>query len=113
MRSPDDLRKLIEAATWAGTYWHDGMKREHPIGMYLKLADALSDLLAEREWRPIETAKKDGTEVWVYAAPYQDLPGFQCRCGYHSEGGWCVDELREVTHWMPLPPPPAEKEPSL
>ena len=75
------------------------------------LVAEIERLLREREWQPIETAPRDGTNVWVYAAPFQDLPGFQCRYGYHPEGGWCVDELREVTHWQPLLLPP-DKEPT-
>lgn len=58
------------------------------------------------KWNPIETAPKDGTEVWVYVAPREGLRGFQCVCAYHPDAGWCADELREVTHWMPLPEPP-------
>lgn len=59
-----------------------------------------------KEWQPIGTAPTDGARVIVYAAPYQGLPGFVCVADYHPDGGWCVDELREVTHWMPLPAPP-------
>lgn len=58
------------------------------------------------KWNPIETAPTDGTEVWVYVAPRDGLKGFQCVCAYHPDAGWCADELREVTHWMPLPEPP-------
>lgn len=57
-------------------------------------------------WQPIETAPKDGTEVLVYAAPYEDLRGFQTVAAWHEAAGWCVDELREATHWMPLSEPP-------
>lgn len=72
--------------------------------------------LAERgvfvvEWKPIETAPKDGTVVWVYVAArsegvQEELPAFQTCCAYHPDAGWCADELREVTHWMPLLPEP-------
>lgn len=53
-------------------------------------------------WQPIETAPTDGTMVWVYAAEHDGLPAFQCPCAYHHGGGWCVDELRYVTHWVPI-----------
>jgi len=58
------------------------------------------------KWQPIETAPMDGTAVLVYAAPWGNLPGFQDIASWHKEAGWCVDELREVTHWMSLPEPP-------
>jgi hypothetical protein len=56
-------------------------------------------------WQPIETAPLDEW-VLVYAAPAHGLDGFICTARYHSDGGWCVDELRHTTHWMPLPEPP-------
>ena len=63
------------------------------------------------EWKPIETAPKDGTVVWVDVAArsegvQEELPAFQTCCAYHPDAGWCADELREVTHWMPLLPEP-------
>jgi hypothetical protein len=54
-------------------------------------------------------APRDGTWVLVYASPREGLPGFVCPAAYHQDAGWCVDELRHATHWMPLPPPPPEE----
>jgi hypothetical protein len=56
-------------------------------------------------WQPIETAPLDEW-VLVYAATAHGLGGFICTARHHSDGGWCVDELRHTTHWMPLPEPP-------
>lgn len=53
-------------------------------------------------WMPIETAPRDGTMVWVYTAAREGLRSFQGPCAYHPDAGWCTDELREVTHWVPL-----------
>jgi len=67
-------------------------------------------------WYDIESAPKDGIEVLVYDPVYSkkglicvaswiddDTPGFR-------DAGWfdVIDEipLRNVTHWMPLPPSP-------
>lgn len=69
-------------------------------------------------WRPIATAPTDGTVVWFYTAAAHGLPAFQGPCAYHKDAGWCTDELRPVTHWVPLqevylPPPilsPLERE---
>lgn len=55
------------------------------------------------EWRPIETAPQDGSEVIVYASAVQDLQSFICQCAWHPDAGYCVDELRQVTHWIPMP----------
>ena len=80
---------------------------------YLALCAAITAEATARErercarWRPIETAPRDGTLCMVWAAPYQDLNGFVTWCAYHEDGGWCIDELRKVTHWMPLPDGPS------
>jgi hypothetical protein len=61
------------------------------------------------QWRPIATApKNEATVVLVYAAAIEDLPAFQTYCTWHPDAEWCVDELRPVTHWRPLPPHPKE-----
>lgn len=65
---------------------------------------------AASAWRPIETAPRDGTVVIVHAAERDGLPAFQTVCAWHPDAGWCVCELREVTHWQPLPAPPATAE---
>lgn len=65
------------------------------------------------DWQPIETAPRDGTEVLVYATLPDHLqwadPDKQLRpvvrvTAWHPDAGWCVDELREATHWCPLRP---------
>ena len=54
-------------------------------------------------WLPIEQAKEDpDREIFVWAAPCEDLPGFACWCAWHPDAGFCVDELRKVTHYLPI-----------
>lgn len=82
------------------------------------------------EWQPIETAPRDGTTVLVYvpgeslfptAARYDTPERFEADYGdrdYMEEGWrWSLgypcdfhEEVLQPTHWMPLPPPPGEKE---
>jgi hypothetical protein len=73
----------------------------------------------EEGWRPIETAPRDGTPVLVYG--WRD-PAFRGVVARYPLGGshwvvtWNGDALRgeeAPTHWMPLPPSPAEQAPSL
>ena len=70
------------------------------------------------EWKPIESAPRDGTPILV-CVTYSRQEG-----GWHTEqwvdwtGGtyvWPmfqqrVDILFPPTHWMPLPKPPVESE---
>ena len=54
-------------------------------------------------WLPIESAPKDGTEIIVYCPPAHGLPHMASVCAWHEDAGFCVDELREPTLWIPLP----------
>lgn len=72
------------------------------------LAEERDALKGAERWQPIDTAPTDGTLILVYAPGVQDLDSIICPCAYHPDAGFCVDELREPTHWMPLPSPPQE-----
>ena len=66
------------------------------------------------DWRPIETAPKDGTWFLAY------VPEFACMAwgphefcawttDYSGRSYWCetdTSEEIEPIHWMPLPSPP-------
>ena len=59
------------------------------------------------EWQPIETAPKDRSLFLVWAPGRDGLGPMFSLCAWHPDAGFCIDELREPTHWMPLPPSPA------
>lgn len=59
------------------------------------------------QWQTIESAPKD-REILVYAPAYQDLRFLISVCKWHESAGFCIDELRQPTHWMELPKPPRE-----
>ena len=60
-------------------------------------------------WQPIETAPRD--RLIIVFAPgdnpifYSPLPDIVSLCKWHEDAGFCVDELREPTHWMPYERP--------
>lgn len=57
------------------------------------------------EWRPIETAPRDGTPILVVVVP---LTGHSPHVQIVSwSGGWYPYD-RQPTHWQPLPSPPQE-----
>lgn len=58
------------------------------------------------DWQPIETAPKDGTMIIVFAPGdnpdfWEPLPDIVCLCAWHPDAGFCVDEVRSPTHWLP------------
>ena len=70
---------------------------------------ALQAEKTEREWKPIETAPKDGTDVLAYV-PETDQQ-FVIYWHQHDKcWAYAVCELGTIycipTHWMPLPQPP-------
>lgn len=94
------LRKLLNAYPLGTMDW--------PLDVMTDAAEALElHDFHKGNWRPIDTAPTDGTEVWVFVQGAHDLSSFQCVCAYHPGTGWCADELRHITHWMPKPSPPS------
>jgi hypothetical protein len=71
------------------------------------------------EWRPIESAPKDGTKIDLWVVPPPGLishgAGRLVDCWFF-EGGWRTEDhaadegwdyvVWEATHWKPLPAPP-------
>lgn len=66
------------------------------------------------EWRPIETAPKDGTMVDLWVANWKPNGMRVTNCFWaRAANCWKLDilaigydPLPEITHWMPLPEPP-------
>ena len=72
---------------------------------------------AEMQWRPIETAPKEGGPILLFEPPGDED---QIGVGYYEpvtdhEGTewltfWETGVRCDATHWMPLPPPPEKGE---
>lgn len=76
------------------------------------------------EWMPISTAPKDGTPflAWAYlhddgGPMYEDRRSFMGELPFYyilfwrepyGWVGWLDGGIDGPTHWMPLPPPPAQ-----
>ena len=52
-------------------------------------------------WQPISRAPRD-REIEVLCPPREGLPELISKCLWHPDAGFCVDELREPTHWRKL-----------
>lgn len=64
----------------------------------------------QAEWQPIKTAPKDGSHMLLMATQHQMLyQKPEMIVGYWASGWWSNGghTLSHVTHWMPLPQPPA------
>lgn len=75
--------------------------------------DAIAEItrLRERtEWRPIETAPRDETEI-IAGKLLPDLFFFAHVASYAYDDLWAPSGLAcfTPTHWLPLPPPSGEK----
>lgn len=101
--------------------WFDQIDDELQAEIKTEIAEAIAALRAQPAgWRPIESAPKDGTLLLLWES-YEDEPfigrwhDFRSRwiastAHYNTDGDACVIDTvcsEGVTHWMPLPPPPA------
>lgn len=73
---------------------------------------ALAERVKAREWQPIETAPKDGSEILAYAwARYRSYYGVaqwaEANPAFsNSVAGWFWPFAIRPTHWQPLPEGP-------
>ena len=100
--------------------WHshisEGDFENHWLIMDIDKALATIDrLIAEQGWQPIETAPRDGTDIY---ATRVDAVVFRPSIIYFEKfenRGWLCSQTHypvksQPTHWMPLPQPPTKGE---
>jgi hypothetical protein len=109
IRTAKDLREAALIATEAQMVRDmkpsDGVHNAAVQQVY----DAISALPVASEWRPIAEAPLDPKlTIEVYAPARDGLNPLVTLCNYHPDAGWCVCELREVTHWRPHVAPEAQ-----
>jgi hypothetical protein len=71
--------------------------------------------MSEMTWQPIDTAPRDGSRFLAYLpdeAPRRQIEiAWQNASGVMAVGAQFSFDLTPVTHWMPLPAPPAGAAP--
>lgn len=70
--------------------------------------EAAEAQLAAREWQPIETAPRDGTDVLLHG-PFGNEGKQYNEVARFWGSRWTIEWMHDFhapTHWMPLPEPP-------
>lgn len=80
-------------------------EREDEI-LRLRAENATLRAQVEQKWQPIETAPKDGTQLLLTCVGWAEPVVAHWNAGAWDDGDYC-DYMTGLTHWMPLPPPPA------
>jgi hypothetical protein len=133
--SQDKLREAFEKWAIAHDY---SCSKDSEIYLWQETDDAwrgYQAALSSPQWMPIETAPKDGSVFlgWVGAERWSHIDGggsgyghdmsqadfcwwradFNCpNDGYFDNASGQIGDSQGVTHWMPIPNPPAAPSPS-
>lgn len=82
--------------------WHAAPKGKQSQRGVEAVLSAIAAPLRAQALQPIETAPRD-RPIIVYAPARDGLPEMASMCQWHPDAGFCIDEMREPTHWMEKP----------
>lgn len=110
----EGLKKLL-ISDIENTDEYDKYAKQAAIVSVVRFAKRIEKghLTAIPEWQPIDTAPKDGADVllyWQYTYHKDKNVTHGIELGFYDDGHWdCGEPISDeiITHWMPLPQPPA------
>jgi hypothetical protein len=110
--APEDIKRSAEilASTFMEIFDGEPAMKAVVEGF---IAAALLNERAKAGWQDISTAPKDGTVVDLWRGPRDGYPGHMAREAKWVDGYWWwksnkyQEQDDNISHWMPIPPPPA------
>lgn len=89
----------------------DWLNCRSDIGQYYMIEDYINHLASQgvlnTRWQTMDSAPKDGSMFLAYS-PSSCLSCYECYwCSKSNKfKEWNKHDANDLTHWMPLPPPP-------
>ncbi len=117
---PDDVVERVARAILAADESENDYLIQAAVPEAYATLLATAALAAAWEWKPIETAPRDGTRFLACFLKnrYEQIFPIAWSENVYDEGfGWTLDAggsavlmYDQLTHWMPLPPPPEARD---
>lgn len=92
--------------------WQEFAANRKKLAEYPRTPEPLfnDDVLTGDFWRLIDEHTPKDRMILVFAPGddpefHETLPDLVSLCKWHPDAGFCVDELRQATHWMPYERP--------
>lgn len=92
-------------ASMAGRTGYEGREPPNDERMLAEIGRLRASTYAPH-WVRVEDVPlewEDGRWLMYYAPAYEGLPPLHGPVSYHPDAGWCVDELRQVSHLALFP----------
>lgn len=113
--TPETRAKIREAAEKAKNerdpFYHGKYRARFDVMLLLDNFLALLDEVERHQWRPIETAPRDGTEIQV-SGPHVTKRFYVETSAFYRDR-WLIEWMEGYgtpTHWTPLLAPPTNGE---
>ena len=114
----DEIKKFSLGSTEPSKKTSPEFEKEYMSFQIKWLENCVKELKQSQQWKPIETAPRDGTTVLLsfhYLNGVHPGKSFVAMLEWNkATGGWGLfknlelDGTLKVSHWMPIPEPPKQ-----